>query len=41
MVDVVPIDEIDLVRKIAVAERLGQLGDFIKRQPPAGIDRQI
>ena len=41
IVDVVPIDEIDLVGQVAVAERLGQFGDFIERQPPAGIDRQI
>ena len=38
IVDVVPIDEIDLVWEVAVAERLGQSGDLIERQPPAGVD---
>ena len=34
-------DEIDLVGQVAVAECLGQIGDFIERQPAAGIDDLI
>ena len=41
IVNIVPIDEIDPVRQVAVAECLVKAGGFIKRQPPAGIDHQI
>jgi hypothetical protein len=40
-VNIAPVGEIDFVGQVAVAECLGKSGDFIERQRPAGIDRQI
>ena len=39
IVNIAPIDEIDPIGQVAIAECLGQSGDFIERQAPADIER--
>jgi hypothetical protein len=41
IVDIVPIDDIDSVGHIAIAESLLHSSNFIERQSPAGTHRQI
>ena len=41
LVDAVPVDEIDPVGQVAVAERLGEARRFVERQRSAGVDREV
>src|SRR2546423_13802394 len=40
-IEVLPIDDIYLVRQIAVAERLGEARPLVERQTPTSIDHQV